>query len=179
MTFQLHHANSAQKQGSIWKILTALSQLYRSTSPNNLLFSQTKRLKYLHGITILIAAILTSLLATAQAHETGYGSDDGCYPNCETIEIPIEVSDPSIVNLRFYSSDRDWYWPGPDRSWIIDDYEERTYHLQCEYGEKICYGAWKQYSESETWGVGKSVTNGCTNCCWTCNSGRVTGKNLI
>lgn len=160
MFFQLHHASSVQSEGQLGKSPTALP------------------LKIFHGITTLVAATFIGLLAMARAHETGYGTGNSC-SNCKIIEIPIEVSDPSIVNLKFYSSDRDWSWPGPDRNYIIDDYAEHTFPLRCQYGEQICYGAWKKDSPSETWGVGQSISNPCTNCCWTCYSERVRGKNLL
>lgn len=131
----------------------------------------------IRGFAVLVAAMLASLAATAQAHETGYGSGDSCYPNCETIEIPIKVSDPSVVHLRFYSSDRDWSWPGGSRYWVINDYNTNTYALQCRYGEQVCYGAWKS-SGSGTWGVGKSRLNSCQDCCYTCDSKSVNGWNL-
>ena len=141
-------------------------------------FLHRPTLSHIRGFAVLVAAMLVSLAEIAQAHETGYGSGDSCYPNCETIEIPVKVSNPSTVHLRFYSSDSDWSWPGGSRYWIIDDYDTRSYKLRCRYGEQVCYGAWKKGSESETWGVGQSASNGCRDCCYTCDSVTVNGWNL-
>lgn len=74
------------------------------------------------------------------------------------------------ISLKFYSEDRRHFWPSYDSAYVIDDYEFHTYRLACRAGEKICYGAWNN-GGTLMWGVGHHESQGCQNCCRTCNGG--------
>ncbi len=49
------------------------------------------------------------------------------------------------------------------------------YNLACQPGEKICYGAWLNDHDpndpGQYWGVGMAYSQGCSNCCVTCDGG--------
>jgi hypothetical protein len=72
------------------------------------------------------------------------------------------------VSLKFYSKDREYFWPNYHEAYVINDYEFHSYRLRCRAGEKICYGAWS-YGGSRNWGVGHNGIQGCQNCCRICD----------
>ena len=76
------------------------------------------------------------------------------------------------LSIAFYSDTRRNYgWPGWDRNWTVTEHEN-TYTLNCQEGEKICYGAWPEGNVNSTyWGVGPFRRQSCTNCCGECNGG--------
>jgi len=77
----------------------------------------------------------------------------------------IKSLHPYRVNLKFYSSSRNWFWPSADKYWILDDNQFHTFNLECNLGEKICYGAW---SGDVYWGLGNDGRRGCKGCCFVC-----------
>ena len=76
------------------------------------------------------------------------------------------------VELQFYSQDRNAVWPGGGRAFLLDDSKMHSFSLECNPGERICYGAWDVLTGNRTgrkyWGVGQNDRKGCTDCCWTC-----------
>lgn len=89
----------------------------------------------------------------------------------DSVLFSIQSEYKYIIHLAFYSSDRDWEWPGGDEVYVIDNYEVYDFHLNCQYGEKICYGAWPKGSRKTYWGVGRDGRQGCENCCIRCEGG--------
>mgnify|MGYP000047125305 CR=1 FL=1 len=85
---------------------------------------------------------------------------------------------PNIVDLEFYSQDRNHVWPGNGQVYYIDDYNMHTYNLNCYSGEKICYGAWVRGASATYWGVGPNNSQFCPDCCYTCGAGNVGAINL-
>ncbi len=76
------------------------------------------------------------------------------------------------VSLQFYTGDLRRVWPASDRVWVLNDSRIHTYRLRCNYGEKICYGAWPEGNDgSRYWGIGKFGEHSCTKCCTTCDGG--------
>jgi hypothetical protein len=73
------------------------------------------------------------------------------------------------VQIEFYSQDRNRAWPGGDRAYNLNDYDTHSFTLNCNSGEKICYGAWDANASSTYWGVGKNDRQGCQGCCYTCD----------
>jgi len=78
----------------------------------------------------------------------------------------------NIVSLEFYSQNRGHVWPGDDQVYVIDDYDVHDYPLECQPGEKICYGAWVRNDSSSYWGAGYDGVQACENCCYTCDGGQ-------
>ena len=75
------------------------------------------------------------------------------------------------VQVNFYSSDSNRTWPSSTRSYVIADSEVHVFSLDCDQGEKICYGAWPDGDPRTYWGVGHNGREGCKDCCYTCGSG--------
>lgn len=72
-----------------------------------------------------------------------------------------------IVYVRIFSQDRDVIWPGAHGAYELKDSEAHDLTIQCNVGEKICYGA---YDDAKSyWGVGRRGDKGCKDCCQTCD----------
>lgn len=89
----------------------------------------------------------------------------------ESLLFSIRNDYPYTLMLVFYSDDRNWEWPGDDQAYVLDDNRIHDYPLNCNYGEKICYGAWPKGSRKYYWGVGQDRSHYCTDCCYICNGG--------
>jgi hypothetical protein len=90
--------------------------------------------------------------------------------NAGIVNFSIQDSARYLVHLKFFSQDRDHYWPAVDQNWEISDGAPHQYSLSCKVGEKICYGAASSFSGGSYWGVGLQGNEGCQNCCLTCGS---------
>jgi len=79
-------------------------------------------------------------------------------------------SAPFLIKLRFFSQDRDVVWPSPNGSWWpLDDNAQHVFKLECNSGEKICFGGGYQQDDSQRyWGVGFKGDKGCQDCCRRC-----------
>ena len=98
----------------------------------------------------------------------------------ETETWRIRSFHPYTAQLEFYSQDRKGLvWPGRGQVYALRDSSFHTYSLECNPGERICWGAWDTGSGSPYWGVGRNSRHGCTGCCWTCGrKGEPRGINL-
>lgn len=94
---------------------------------------------------------------------------DGPPPNSLTIRM--RSLDPRRVQVEFYSQSYSRAWPGGGRAYTLADSEYHEYKINCQKGEKICYGAWRENNSKSYWGVGANDHDGCTNCCMTCGTG--------
>ena len=86
---------------------------------------------------------------------------------------------PNAVEVQLYSQERDYVWPSNDEVYLLDDGETKTMPIECEAGERICYGAWISGDQSTYWGVGPGKTQDCDNCCYTCQGGNTEQINLV
>ena len=71
------------------------------------------------------------------------------------------------IELRFFSKDRNWTWPGGNQVYVLDDVLSHTYESNCNYLEKICFGA---SASDGYYGVGPNNDQGCNDCCAQCGS---------
>lgn len=85
--------------------------------------------------------------------------------------VRMESEHPNSVSVMFYSTSRDFIWPGNEEVFLIDDDGVHTYPLQCEAGEQICYGAWVRGDDKSFWGVGRNDNHDCSDCCFQCSGG--------
>lgn len=82
------------------------------------------------------------------------------------------------VSLEFYSQRYNRAWPGNGQVYVINDYNNHEYNLECETGEQICYGAWARGDSNTYWGVGMNNSQRCSNCCGICGRGDMVGITL-
>ncbi|RME18630.1 MAG: hypothetical protein D6801_00985 [Alphaproteobacteria bacterium] len=87
------------------------------------------------------------------------------------LEFHVRSEYPYQVSLEFYSLDRNHVWPGNGKVYILDDSATHNYNLSCNYGEKICFGAWVRGDSSQYWGGGLDNKQYCSDCCYTCGYG--------
>lgn len=73
------------------------------------------------------------------------------------------------VNLKFFSPSH--VWPSDDRAYVLNTRSPTPFRLDCEPGERICFGAFYRNSD-QTWGAGRYGERSCTNCCLICQSDR-------
>jgi hypothetical protein len=121
----------------------------------------------MRGIMIAVVMVLLGSCATEPPLPT----------TTETLTWEFKSMHPNIVQLEFYSQNRNAAWPGGDRAYEIRDWQWHTYRITCRTGEKICYGAWVAGDETTYWGVGLNDRHGCQGCCRTCataHAGRIT-----
>jgi hypothetical protein len=115
-------------------------------------------LRNLFVVAIGVLAILGSQAGRAQA---------------ETESWKITSTYPYQVQIEFYSMDRKpLAWPGSGKAFMLYDSKQHAFSLECNPGERICYGAWEVASGGKTgsryWGVGQHNSHSCQGCCWTC-----------
>ena len=72
------------------------------------------------------------------------------------------------VQIAFYSRARNHEWPGSGQAWDLNDYNNHSYTLNCQRGEKVCFGAWVTGNASKFWGAGFGGKQGCSTCCFVC-----------
>ena len=77
----------------------------------------------------------------------------------------ITSNDRYSLGLVFYSKSHGGEWPGNGKQYVLTG--TKTYNLKCTPGEKICFGAWRDY-QNIYWGVGQRGKQGCENCCIQC-----------
>ena len=86
----------------------------------------------------------------------------------DNIVWSVQSDHPNVVSLEFYSQDYNRAWPGGGEVYILDDWDPKSFNLQCSTGELICYGAWVRGDSSQYWGVGIDNSQYCSDCCYYC-----------
>ena len=96
-------------------------------------------------------------------NDGGPATDPPRDPNTAT--FILHNQDRYRLGVEFYSQNRaNFSWPGNNQQYNLST--DRTYNLTCNIGEKICFGAWRDYHNTY-WGVGHGK-EGCSKCCVTC-----------
>ena len=72
----------------------------------------------------------------------------------------------TTLSIKMFSQQRNRIWPAPDEHWDLPAGRHGSYQLNCNIGEKICYGAFD--SQNRTWSLGRYGKGQCDNCCLTC-----------
>jgi hypothetical protein len=85
------------------------------------------------------------------------------------IMFVIRSTHPRAVDVAFYSNDRRHAWPGKNRVYTIRNSKTHHYVLNCERGEKVCYGAGVRNRYRTYWGTGIGNRHRCPTCCYICN----------
>lgn len=127
---------------------------------------KSRRVSILTTLSSLIAC--SGMVISSIIPPSGYAS---------TCTFQISSDYPYTLHLKFYSQTRNVVWPGRHEVYVIDDYRLHTYRLSCQYGEKICYGAWSSGDKSTYWGIGQN-NQSCSSCCAICGSGDIRPVNL-
>jgi hypothetical protein len=115
-------------------------------------------------VSVLRGLIAVAVLAISALYATGASAD--------TFTWVMKNSHPRILEVRFYSQDRNVVWPGGSKVYKMTDRATKNYRISCTTGEYICYGAWISGNPNATyWGVGNG-DKGCNGCCYECNGGK-------
>lgn len=108
-------------------------------------------------------------LAQPLPGEEGGSADPARALGRNQIMFVVRSAHPSAVDIAFYSSNRRYAWPGNNRVYTIRDSKTHHYVLNCERGEKICYGAGVRNRYRTYWGSGIGNRHRCPSCCFICN----------
>jgi hypothetical protein len=73
---------------------------------------------------------------------------------------------PVVVEL--YGQDRQMAWPGGDQVYYLEKAERKSVPIECNSGERICWGAWRYGDDGWTWGTGPDNAKACEDCCSRC-----------
>jgi hypothetical protein len=131
----------------------------------------------------LLLSLLAAGAAAAQPSEAGSGNevstplpgDDGGSAEparslaSNQVMFVVRSQHPRVVDVAFYSQNRRHVWPGSNRVYTIRDSKTHHYVLNCQPGEKICYGAGVRNQYRTYWGTGIGNKHRCTKCCYTCS----------
>lgn len=99
--------------------------------------------------------------------------------NAESLTWRFRNNSSDLVLLEIVSKSRSVAWPGNNKAFTIPaDGEMYTYPISCIAGEYVCYGAWIGRLPNLYWGGGRSVRQGCNDCCYHCNGGETQIYNL-
>lgn len=77
---------------------------------------------------------------------------------------------PSAVVVEFSSAAHGTRWPGNDQVYLLDEGEKKSVTIDCEEGDRICYGAWVNGDDSVAWGIGPDNDRYCDDCCRICTA---------
>ncbi len=78
-----------------------------------------------------------------------------------------------IVNETFYEVALELYgkgrvWPGDGKVYAIDPEAKKSIPVECNAGERICYGGWRVGNDRITFGGGPDMQYACEDCCFIC-----------
>ena len=96
----------------------------------------------------------------------------------DNVTFRIKSDHPKKVQIKFYSQQRNHVWPTRTTSYNLFDSDLHDFRLECNRGEKICYGAWVMNTGSSYWGVGYGDKDGCERCCIICSDGATLSQTL-
>ncbi|MBX9589575.1 MAG: hypothetical protein K2X43_09735 [Hyphomonadaceae bacterium] len=117
----------------------------------------------------LIIALLSLVLGAALILASHAQAQSQAQPgSATTMTWTVKSMYQYKVQIAFYSRERNHEWPGSGQAWDLNDYNNHTYTLNCQRGEKICFGAWVTGNASKYWGVGFGGKQGCSSCCFHC-----------
>ena len=77
-----------------------------------------------------------------------------------------QTTRPVVVEL--YGQDRRTIWPGGDQVYYLDKGEKKSVPIECNPGERICWGAWRYGNDRWSWGTGPDNARACDDCCSVC-----------
>ena len=96
---------------------------------------------------------LTLLATPALADEMAFFMKNG-----KTYDVAIEL----------YGERPGRVWPGDDKVYLLGTGEKKSVPVDCDQGERICWGGWRAGDDRITFGVGPDNTLACTSCCVIC-----------
>jgi hypothetical protein len=114
----------------------------------------------------LIVATLFALIAVAGA------ANFSVHPaRAASLVFNITNKDRYDMQVEFYSESRKHVWPGGNEVFILRHGRTQRFALNCNPGEKICYGSWRAIGDAIHWGAGRNDREHCDNCCFVCGRG--------
>jgi hypothetical protein len=111
------------------------------------------------GLFVGIATLAGFFIADAAL---GYGD--------RTETVVLNNNTGRYVNWEVISDDgSNHVWPGGGDAFRLLPHSSSQESLNCNQGQRMCYGAWVRGDENLYWGVGNNHEHHCDACCFTCN----------
>jgi len=102
-------------------------------------------------IRILIVLVLTAAPAAA-----------------ETMSFYFDNQQDFDVAVELYGASPNRRWPGGDAVYLIEKGTRKSIPVDCNEGERICYGGWMVGNDRISFGTGIDMSLACRDCCFIC-----------
>lgn len=114
-----------------------------------------------------------SIVATLFAFVVGAGiASVSMHPaRASSLVFKMTNKDSYDMQVEFYSESRKHVWPGGNKVFVLRRGGTQRFALNCNAGEKICYGTWRTNGDDTYWGSGHDDRQHCSNCCFICGRG--------
>lgn len=86
----------------------------------------------------------------------------------DTMSFYMKNETARSVVVELYAQDRRHVWPGDDKVYLLERGERKSVPIDCNAGERICWGAWRYGNDNWSWGTGPDNARTCDDCCSLC-----------
>jgi hypothetical protein len=86
----------------------------------------------------------------------------------DTMSFYIDNQQNYDVAIELYGSPSKRRWPGDGKVYLIEKRMRKSIPVDCNAGERICYGGWMAGNDRISFGAGIDMTLGCRDCCFIC-----------
>ena len=127
---------------------------------------------------IILMAAVPAVLSLVMMGCGGGGGGGTQIPPPPPSDLSFQITDSCnngyTVYYKFFDETDNLVWPSATQAYYIDYGQTFTSTLQCNTGDKICYGASDADNDAlGYWGVGVSGLESCTDCCYSCATSQV------
>jgi len=88
----------------------------------------------------------------------------------ETMSFYVSNQQDFDVALELYGERPGRVWPGGGQVYLIERGMKKSIPIQCEGGERICWGAWRNGDDRISFGAGPDKVLDCERCCYLCST---------
>lgn len=86
----------------------------------------------------------------------------------ETMSFYIDNQQTFDVAIELYGSPPARRWPGDGKVYLIEKGARKSIPVECNEGERICYGGWMAGNDKVSFGAGIDMSFACQDCCFIC-----------
>jgi hypothetical protein len=86
----------------------------------------------------------------------------------DTMSFYIDNQQDFDVAIELYGSTAKRRWPGDGKVYLVEKRMRKSIPVDCNEGERICYGGWMAGNEQISFGGGIDMTFACRDCCFIC-----------
>lgn len=86
----------------------------------------------------------------------------------ETMSFYVTNPHGFDVALELYGERPGRVWPGDGKVYLIEKGMKKSIPVECDGGERICWGAWRNGNDAISYGAGPDKAFECARCCYIC-----------